>query len=67
MTPNATPAESRVNARVAASIAKETDTPVEIVQDLYDKEVEAIAAAAKIQQFVSVIASRRVKQRLREH
>ena len=49
-----------------AAIAKETATSVEIVKALYEEEVTALDAQAKVKQFVGVIATKRVKQQLRE-
>jgi len=47
------------------AIAKETSTSLDIVKALYEEEVATLAAHATIQQFVSVIATRRLKQHLR--
>jgi len=38
-----------------------------VVKTIYDEEFDAIAASAKITQYVGVIASRRVKLRLQKH
>ena len=53
--------------RLAESIARETNTPLEVVKPIYDEEFDALAANAKITQYVGVIASRRVKLRLQKH
>jgi len=47
-----------------AELAKETRTSPEVVKDLYHQEVAAVGAAAKVRSFISIIAGRRVKQRL---
>jgi hypothetical protein len=46
------------------AIARETSTSLDIVKALYDEEVATLSAHATITQFVSVIATRRLKQRL---
>lgn len=52
--------------RLAESIAKDTDTPIEVVRMILDEELKVLTAAAKIMQYVPVIASRRVRLRLRK-
>ncbi len=49
------------------SLAKETETSIEEVQRLYQEELEDLAHDAKITQYLGVLASRRVKLRLRKH
>ncbi|HEY6644054.1 DUF3562 domain-containing protein [Povalibacter sp.] len=49
------------------AIAKETDTDVEVVKEIYDEELTTLATDAKITQFLGVLTSRRVKMRLRKH
>jgi hypothetical protein len=49
------------------AIAKETETSLEEVQKLYEEELEDLANDAKITQYLGVLASRRVKMRLRKH
>jgi len=49
------------------AIAKETHTDVEVVQELYEEELSALASDAKITQFLGVLTSRRVKMRLKKH
>ena len=48
-------------------IARETDTDVRLVKKIYDEELTTLASEAKITQFLGVLASRRVKLRLRKH
>jgi hypothetical protein len=51
----------------AEDIAKETATDVELVQKIYKEELTTLATEAKITQYLSVIASRRVRLMLRKH
>jgi hypothetical protein len=67
MSVNMRPRSPKNDARLTESIAKETDTPVEVVKMIYDEEFDAVAANARITQYVGVIASRRVKMRLQKH
>lgn len=56
------------NVRAATeAIAKETETDVEVVKIIYDEELSTLATDAKITQYLGVLASRRVKMRLRKH
>jgi Protein of unknown function (DUF3562) len=48
-----------------SAIARETETAPEVVRVLYEEQVSTLNAEAKIKQFVSVIAVRRVKLHLR--
>ena len=57
----------KAETRFAESIARETNTPLEVVKPIYDEEFDALAANAKITQYVGVIAGRRVKLRLQKH
>lgn len=59
------PLRSAAHAQQADAIARETQTPVEVVRVIYEEEVASLSHDAKITQFVGVIASRRVKMRLR--
>jgi RNase H-fold protein (predicted Holliday junction resolvase) len=67
MTDEVLPVAAKAAATLAESIAKETDTPIEVVRVIYDEEFTALEANAKIKQYVGVIASRRVKLRLMNH
>ena len=49
------------------AIAKETETDVEIVQEIYEQELSSLANDAKITQYLRVLASRRVRMLLRRH
>jgi hypothetical protein len=48
-----------------AAIAKETSTSLDLLKELYEEEVATLSSRATIKQFVSVIATRRLKQHLR--
>lgn len=60
-------ASARKDAPVAESIARETETSVEVVQEIYEQELSALASDAKITQYLGVLASRRVRMMLRKH
>ena len=49
------------------TIAKETETSVEVVKEIYQQELSALATDAKITQYLGVLASRRVRMLLRKH
>ena len=49
------------------AIARETETSLDEVQKLYEEEIEDLANDAKITQYLGVLASRRVRMRLRKH
>jgi hypothetical protein len=46
-------------------LARETDTPVDTVQEIYRVERDKLDRSARIKTFVSVLAHRRVKALLR--
>ena len=48
-----------------ATLARQTDTNRELVRHLYDEEIAALGEVATVKTFIGLIASRRVKQRLR--
>lgn len=52
---------------IAEAIAKETETSVEEVERLYERELSELAAEAKITQYLDVLASKRVRMKLRKH
>ena len=52
---------------VTEAIAREMNTSVDEVQKLHAEELEDLSSDAKITQYVGVLASRRVKMRLRKH
>jgi predicted HTH domain antitoxin len=47
------------------AIARETDASIDVVTQLYSSEIASLNETARIRQFVSVIAIKRVKQKLR--
>lgn len=49
------------------TIAKETETSVEVVKEIYQQELSVLATDAKITQYLGVLASRRVRMLLRKH
>lgn len=53
--------------RMAESIAREADAPIELASRVYREELDALASKARITQFLHVIASRRARLRLRRH
>jgi Protein of unknown function (DUF3562) len=58
----------QTNARAAAEVlARETETSVEEVQKIYEEELQDLASDAKITQYLGVLASRRVRERLKKH
>ncbi|MBB6095595.1 hypothetical protein HNQ60_004485 [Povalibacter uvarum] len=62
------PVPGNTNDRAATeAIAREMDTDVELVKEIYDEELTTLASDAKITQFLGVLTSRRVKLRLRKH
>jgi len=48
------------------ALAVQTNTPIELVEDLYHQEVVNLQATSSVKKFIEVIAGRRVKQRLLE-
>lgn len=53
--------------RVTEALARETAQPTSVVQRVYDEEIGKLARTARITQFLSVLAARRARQRLRKH
>jgi len=47
------------------ALAKQTHTSHDVVKRLYEEEIAALHDKASVKHFVDVIASRRVKQRLK--
>jgi uncharacterized protein DUF3562 len=48
------------------AIARQTDTAIAEVERLFEQELAELAAEAKITQYLSVLASRRVRMKLRK-
>lgn len=57
----------RNDAAATEAIAKETETAVEVVQEIYEQELSVLASDAKITQYLGVLVSRRVRMLLRKH
>ena len=51
---------------VISSLATELDTSTDLVRALYEEELANLNEQAKVKQFVSVIATRLVRRRLRD-
>jgi hypothetical protein len=49
------------------AIAKETDTSIDEVDKIYEQELSELASDAKITQYLGVLATKRVKMKLRKH
>lgn len=68
---NPVTAQARATRKAGASdatlraLATQTQTDFDVVRDLYDQEIADLQSTASIQSFIPVIASRRVKQRLK--
>lgn len=48
------------------SLARETDTPVEVVHEVYRRERDELERTARIKTYVPVLAHRHVKELLRD-
>jgi Protein of unknown function (DUF3562) len=48
------------------ALAQRTHIPIEIVRHLYDQELAELRSKSTVKNFLGVIASRRVKERLRK-
>lgn len=59
------PAQTKANEATVATIAKDTETSLDIVKALYEEECAALGAEAKVKTFIGVIATRNVKRYLR--
>ena len=60
-------APSKNDRAATEAIAKETDTSIEIVQQIYEEEFSTLQTDAKITQYLGVLASRRVRMKLNKH
>ncbi len=62
------PSSKQKTVRAAAeAIARETATSIDKVEEIYEQELSELAHDAKITQYLGVLASRRVKERLKKH
>lgn len=59
------PLRSQANTDVIEDLARRTATAVELVKDLYEEEVTRLKADATVESYIPVIASQRVKRKLR--
>ena len=55
----------QANTDVIADLARRTAAPVELIKDLYENEVMKLKAGATVENYIPVIASQRVKRKLR--
>jgi hypothetical protein len=55
----------QANRDVIEDLARRTAAPIELVKDLYDDEVTKLKADATVESYIPVIASQRVKRKLR--
>ncbi len=68
---NPVTAEARATRKAGSSdaslraLATQTQTDFDVVRDLYDQEIADLQSTASIKNFIPVIASRRVRQRLK--
>ena len=51
---------------VIESLARETDTPLDTVREIYRVEHDELERSSRVKTFISVLAHRRVKARLQE-
>lgn len=63
--PQDLPAARQKHRAIVEQIAQTTGAPLELVGDLYEREVQSLQREARIGQFVGVIATRRVLMNLR--
>ena len=59
------PPPSQAKTDVIADLARRTAAPVELIKDLYEKEVMKLKAGATVEKYIPVIARQRIKRRLR--
>jgi hypothetical protein len=59
-------AKSKATDAAIVALAKETETSEDVVRTIYLEEVSALTDQAKVKLYVGVIATRVVRQRLRE-
>jgi hypothetical protein len=56
---------SKANSAVIEDLAQQTSAPIELVKEMYEDEVTKLTAGATVQNYIGMIASRRVKRKLR--
>ena len=47
--------------------AQKTHTPIDVVRHIYDEELAELDSTSTVKNFIQVLASRRVKERLRRY
>lgn len=60
-------ANSKSHETTKETIAKETDTSFAEVDKIYEQELSHLASEAKVTQYLGVLASKRVRMKLRKH
>jgi hypothetical protein len=60
-------ASSKNHQTTKEAIAQETHTSFEEVERIYEEELSELASDAKITQYLGVLASKRVRAKLRKH
>jgi Protein of unknown function (DUF3562) len=66
--PNHRPrANKTTHERSKEALARETDTAFDEVDRIYEEELSDLASDAKITQYLGVLATKRVRARLRKH
>jgi hypothetical protein len=60
-------AGSKSHQTTKEAIAKETHTSIDEVERIYEQELSELASDAKITQYLGVLASKRVRAKLRKH
>ena len=66
-TPTRAFANSKNHQTSKEAIAKETHTPIDEVDKIYEQELRVLASDAKITQYLGVLTTRRVRAKLRKH
>jgi hypothetical protein len=59
--------ESAPPQQTTEALAEETHTSLAEVEKIYEEEFSTLAADAKITQYLGVLATRRVRMKLRKH
>ena len=66
--PNHRPHANRAaHQRSKEAIARETHTAIDEVDRIYEEELSGLASDARITQYLGVLATKRVRARLRKH
>ncbi|MGH8185308.1 MAG: DUF3562 domain-containing protein [Steroidobacteraceae bacterium] len=60
-------ANSKNHQTTKEAIAEETHTSIDEVERIYEQELSELASAAKITQYLGVLAGKRVRAKLRKH